>query len=99
MHRCPTCGAGEVEGPFCHRCRTDLRQVLAVERAAANCRRRASAALESGCRREARAFADRACTLHRSHASVAVRAVVALADGEFDLALRMWREIQGGHRT
>ena len=34
MERCPTCGARHAGGPSCHRCRTDLRQVLAVERAA-----------------------------------------------------------------
>ena len=96
MKRCPTCGAGHVQGPFCRRCRTDLRQVLAIERAAAGHRRRALAALEGGGRPEARAFASRACTLHRSRDSLVVRAVVALADGDFPLALRLWREVRQG---
>ena len=99
MTHCPTCGARRVEGLSCHRCQTDLRQVLAIEQAAVCCRRRASVALERGCRKEARVLADRACALHRSHACVAMRAVVALADGEFDLTLRLWREIQGGRET
>ena len=96
MKRCPTCGAGHVQGPFCRRCRTDLRQVLAIERAAAGHRRRALAALARRGRPEARAFASRACTLHRSRDSLVVRAVVALADGDFPLALRLWREIGQG---
>lgn len=99
MECCPTCGARHVHGPLCRRCRTDLRQVLAIERAAAGHRRRALAALERGCRSEARAFAGRACTLHRSGDSVMVRAVVALADRDFPLALRLWWEILQGHET
>ena len=96
MKRCPTCGAGPVQGPFCRRCRTDLRQVQTIERAAAGHRRRAFAALERGRGSEARARASRACTLHRSVESVTVRAVVALADRDFPLALRLWREIRRG---
>ena len=99
MKRCPTCGAGHVQGPVCRRCRTDLRRVLAIERAAAGRRRRAVAALERGCRAEARACANRACTLHRSRDSVAVRAVVALADRDFPLALRLWRRIREDHEA
>ena len=94
---CPTCGAGPVQGPMCRRCRTDLRKVLAIERAAAGYRRRALAALERGCGGEARAFARRACTLHRCVDSLAVRAVVALAEREFPLALRLWREARQDH--
>ena len=99
MDRCPTCGARHVEGPLCRRCRTDLRQVKAIERAAAGCRRRALAALERGRRSDARSLARRACTLHRSPESVAVRAVVALADRDFPLAFRLWREIRQGRGT
>ena len=99
MKRCPTCGARHVHDPFCRRCRTDLRQVLAIERAAAGHRQRALAALKLGCRSEARACASRACTLHRSGDSLVVRAVVALADRDFPLALRLWREIPLGHET
>ena len=89
---CPTCGARGVDGPWCHRCNTDLRQVLAIERAADRDRRRALTALARGRRTEARALAARACTLHRCVAAVAARAAVALADGDFPLALRLWRE-------
>ena len=99
MRRCPTCGARQRGEPSCHRCQTDLRQVLAVEGAGARYRRQASAALEVGRRQEARALADRACALHRSRASIALRAVVALSDGDFDLALRLWREVQKGRNT
>ena len=54
VQRCPTCGARHRGGPDCHRCRTDLRQVLAIERCAA------------GLRQQARAAAR--CRLHRTGA-------------------------------
>ena len=94
MERCPTCGARHAGGPSCHRCRTDLRQVLAIERAAARRRRRARAALDRGDRGEARAHAGRACALHRSPEALAVLALAALADRDFPAALRLWREIR-----
>lgn len=99
LERCPTCGAAHVEGPCCRRCRTDLRQVLAIERTASDYRRRALAALGRGCRSDAGAFASRACTLLRSRDSLIARAVVALADGDFPLALRLWQEVRQDHAT
>ena len=96
VERCPTCGARRMEGPICHRCQTDLRQVRAIERAAAGHRKRALAALGRGRRAEAQAASNRACALHRSDDSLVVRAVVALGDGDFPLALRLWREIRRG---
>ena len=96
MEHCPTCGAGHAGGPSCHRCRTDLRQVLAIERAAARHRRQAHAALEHGDRAEARNRARRACTLHRSPESLAALALAALADSDFPAAIRLWREIRTG---
>ncbi len=94
--RCPTCGAKHVEGTCCHRCNTDLRQVIAIERAAAAYGRSALTALARGRRSEARALANRACALHRSRYAVAARATVALADRDFPLALRLWRETSQG---
>ena len=94
MESCPTCGARHAGGPSCHRCRTDFRQVLAVERAAARHRRQARAALDRGDRAEARTRAARACTLHRSPESLTALAVAALADGDFPAAIRLWREIR-----
>ncbi len=94
MERCPTCGARHAGGPSCHRCRTDLRQVLAVERAAARHRQRARAALGRGDHAEARNLAARACALHRSPESLTALAVAALADRDFPAALRLSREIR-----
>ncbi|MXX37060.1 MAG: hypothetical protein F4Z85_03095 [Gemmatimonadetes bacterium] len=99
MERCPTCKARYRGGLCCHRCQTDLRQVLAVERAAGRHRRQALAAFERGCRDQARACARRACALHRSRDSLKVQALVALADGDFPLALRLWREIRQGREA
>ena len=94
MERCPTCGARHAGGPSCHRCRTDLGQVLAIERAAAGHRRQARVALDSGDRVAARAHAGRACALHRSPESLTVLALAALADNDFPATLRLWREIR-----
>ena len=94
MQRCPTCGAPHRGGPECHRCRTDLRQVLLIERSAAGLRQRARAALAAGHGAQARDAAERACALHRSPESLAVRAVVALQERDFALALRLWFERQ-----
>ena len=94
MERCPTCKAQHQGGLCCHRCKTDLRQVLAVEQAAARQRRSARAALERGCISQARVAAHRAGALHRSRDSLKVQALVALRDGDFPLALRLWREIR-----
>ena len=96
MERCPTCGARHAGGPTCHRCRTDLGQVLAIERAAARHRRQARAALSGGDRAAARAHAGRARALHRSPESVTVLAVAALADRDFPAALRLWRQLRNG---
>ena len=91
MEHCPTCGARHAGGSSCHRCRTDLRQVLAVEQAAARCRRQALAALDRGDRAAAREQAARACALHRSPGSLVAAALAALADRDFPAALRFWR--------
>ena len=92
MQRCPTCGARHRGGPECHRCRTDLQQVLLIERCAAALRRRARTALAAGRSEQARDFAERACSLHRCPESLAMRAVVALRERDFALALQLWSE-------
>ena len=92
MKHCPTCGARYRGGARCHRCQTDVGKVLLIERAAAGLRTRARQALNGGRSADARECADRACDLHRCPESVAVRAVVALGEGDYPLALRLWFE-------
>ena len=92
MKRCPTCGARYRGGPRCHRCQTDVEQVLLIERAAAGLRAQARRALQAGRNGRARECAERACALHRCPESLAVRAVIALREREFPLALRLWFE-------
>ena len=92
MTHCPTCGARYRGGSRCHRCQTDLHQVLLIERAAATLRRRARQALRDGRGDQARDDAERACALHRCSESLAVRAVVALRERDYPLALRLWFE-------
>ena len=92
MQHCPTCGARYRGEPRCHRCRTDLRPVLTVEAAAGSLRRQALAALHGGRTGQARDCAARACAAHRCPESLAVRAVVAVRERDFPLALRLWSE-------
>ena len=92
MESCPTCGAAHRGGPSCHRCQTDLKQVLVIEQAAARHARQALRALGNDQIADARAYAQRACALHWCRESLAARAMVALREGEFATALRLWRE-------
>ena len=92
MDRCPTCRAVYREGDVCYRCQTDLRQVLAVERAAARCRQQALTELQSRRVYSAYDYARRACELHRSPDSIKALALVSLALRKFDDALALWRE-------
>ena len=69
--------------------------MLLIERAAADLRRQARQALRDGRGGQARDDAERACALHRCAESLAVRAVVALRERDYPLALRLWREYEG----
>ena len=92
MERCPTCRARYSGGESCHRCQTDLRQVLAIEETARHHRQQARAALQRGCVQESWEQARFACYLHRSSASVKSLALAALADRDFGAALELWCE-------
>lgn len=92
MDRCPTCRAIYREGDVCYRCQTDLRQVLAVERAAARCRQQALTELHSRRIYSAYDYARRACELHRSPDSIKALALVSLALRKFDDVLVLWQE-------
>ena len=92
MEQCPTCKARYRGGEVCHRCQTDLSQVLAVEQAARYHRQQARRALWHGRVHTAREHALIAGELHRSPESVEVLALAALADRDFDTALALWRE-------
>ena len=92
MERCPTCRAKYRGGDSCYRCQTDLRQVLALERAAVDHRQQAVAALQDHCFHAAHDHAQRACELHRTSDSVKLLALTALAGRKFDQALIFWQE-------
>ena len=95
MDRCPTCRAVYREGDVCYRCQTDLRQVLAVERAAAHCRRQSFVALQDRRVDAAYDYARQALELHRSPDSIKALALASLALRKFDDALALWREYRG----
>ena len=71
MERCPTCRAAYRGDETCGRCHTELRQILAIERAAAHHRRQALADLSSGNCTTADDHARTACRLHRCGETVA----------------------------
>ena len=93
MERCPTCGATYRGGETCGRCQTDLRQLLALEAAAARHRRQAMEALHTARPRAAQAHARAACRAQRSGESIRVAALTSLACGDFAAAAALWREL------
>ncbi len=92
MDRCPTCQAKYREGDVCYRCQTDLRQILAVERAAVCYQLQTFAALRSERVYAAYNHAQRACELHRSPDSIKALALASLASRKFDEAVALWQE-------
>jgi len=92
MDRCPTCQANYREGDVCYRCQTDLRQILAVERAAIRRQQQTFAALGSRRLHTAYVCAKQACELHRSPDSIKALALAALALRKFDEAVALWQE-------
>ncbi len=91
MKRCPTCRARLHGGAVCHRCKTDLSTLLAVEE---SWRRH----LEAGWRavrdddvETLRFHARRAFSLICTGASCRLMACAALMDHDYDLALKVWR--------
>ena len=99
MDRCPTCDARYRGGQFCHRCQTDLRQILAVEEAAKYHRQQAQVALRHGLIRKARRCALSACELHHSPASIETLALAALVDRDFAAALALWKTCRSTNRS
>lgn len=99
MDRCPTCRTELGSSQICRRCKTDLRQIFALEQAAVGYQRRAFIALREGRWKDSVVLADRACEIHRSPESLAIRAVIALASGDFKQATDLWHEIEAndGH--
>ena len=93
MERCPTCGAKFRGESPCYRCGTELQKILAIEHLAMRCRLQSRRALDAGCLREAESHSRRACVLHRSTESLTDRARVAIASGDYPLALALWREV------
>ena len=92
MTNCPTCRAPYKSGASCYRCRTELDQILAVEREAAECREQAEHALARRDIIVALGYIDRALYLHRSKESLRTAALVALARHRFASACELWRE-------
>ena len=95
MEQCPTCRAPYREGDVCYRCQTDLRHVLAAERAAVRCQQQGLAALQSRRFHTAYDYAKQACKLHRSSDSIRVLALASLGLRKFDDALALWKEYRG----
>jgi hypothetical protein len=94
--RCPACGAprqvAERQGQTtCHRCRSDLSLLLAIEARADGKLRAALAAYQKGCFREAAACAAEACRLEARPLSFRLLAVSALRSGDFKTAVRAAR--------
>ncbi len=86
------CQAKYREGDVCYRCQTDLRQILAVERAAVSYQQQTVAALRNRRPQTAYSHAKHACELHRSAGSIKALALASLALRQFEEAVALWQE-------
>ena len=93
MDQCPTCGAAYRGGDTCRRCKTDFREILSIERAAALKCSQSLSAFVAGRLDEARLRAEQARALYRCPDALVAAARVALASGDFPTAMKFWREI------
>ncbi|HVR72959.1 MAG TPA: hypothetical protein VMT52_01445 [Planctomycetota bacterium] len=95
--RCPACGAPRQVAErqrqtVCHRCRSDLSLLLAMEARSDRKLHAALGAYKKGCFREAAARAAEACRLEARPLSFRLLAVSALRSGDFITAVRAARQ-------
>ncbi|MCI0529718.1 MAG: hypothetical protein L0Y56_19935, partial [Nitrospira sp.] len=80
----------------CHRCGTDLQQILDIETQVLHYRHLSSAALCAGKFEDAFTYALYACTLHRSPDSLKALALASLGCRRFPEVIRLYQELLGG---
>ena len=99
MERCPTCRARVLGKSICHRCETDLQQILALETQALHYQRLSAAALCVGKFEEAFTYALSACNLHRSPESVKTLALASLGCRRFPMVVLLYQELMSAGST
>ncbi|MCZ6792108.1 MAG: hypothetical protein O7J95_00670 [Planctomycetota bacterium] len=93
--KCPTCGAPRKGLDTCHRCRSDLRLLIAVEVRASRLFQRGLEAYRDGWFRIAATRASAACRLEARPEFLRLLATSSLRAGDFRAALRAVRRL--GH--
>lgn len=78
MDKCPACNADYRGKPVCHRCKSDLTLLLAVEQQAARYLEKALAALENRDYESAYALSGRSCALRKTEQAMSVSRYAAL---------------------
>jgi tetratricopeptide (TPR) repeat protein len=92
MEYCPTCRARVSGKSICHRCETDLQQILHLETQALHYQRLSTAALCAGQFEDAFTYALEACALYCSPDSIKALALASLACRRFPEAVRLYQK-------
>ncbi|MFW6333234.1 MAG: hypothetical protein ACOC23_08020 [Thermodesulfobacteriota bacterium] len=90
MDRCPTCRAEHRGGDSCHRCKTDLKPLLEIEKRAEDHRTEAVRAFHLKDYRSMFHHARRSRSLRRTPESDRLLACAAMLSGNFGLAISLW---------
>ncbi len=88
MERCPTCNAKYAGKRLCHRCKTDLGALVAIEERAYAHLEKAKAAFASNDLHEMFFHAKRSCSLRRTPEAAKLLSCAALLFNRFDLAIK-----------
>ncbi|MBL0701191.1 MAG: hypothetical protein JJV92_09960 [Desulfosarcina sp.] len=86
MKRCPTCNAKHSGKRICHRCKTDLGQLLDIKEMAAAHTAKANAAYKVDNFSRMLYHARRSYSLYQTPESIKIFACAALLNEKFDLA-------------
>lgn len=89
-HQCPTCGAPRGEGAACHRCRSDMAPLLALEQRADVLRAEACRCYAHGWFRRAAALLGETTRIEASPENLKLLACAGLLCGDFESACRAY---------
>lgn len=87
--QCPTCGARR-SAVICHRCQSDLTELLRLERQADALRGRARRCYARGLYRQAAELAERAASLESTSGDAELAVCAHLLSGDFTAAWKLW---------
>ena len=93
MDNCPACNAKYKNKRICHRCKTDLGPLLAMEEEALEQKQSAVSAYRTNEFGKMFYHARRSVCLFYTNDGAKLLASAAVLEGRFDLALNLWKKI------